>query len=77
MVDLVLVQANRFHEIDVDLVGCGQTTDQITTASATMLRYRQDRRNVVSWMGIVRCQERVVIVELANGDTVGPGCPLR
>src|SRR5699024_5698019 len=45
------------------------------TGFAGVLGCRQDRRDVVSGVGIIRRQEGVVVVEFTNGDPVGPGCP--
>ncbi len=46
-------------------------------AGADVLRDREDRGDVVARVRILRRQERVVVVEFADGDAVGPRRPLR
>ena len=77
VVDLVLVQADRAHQVDLDLVAGGDTADQLGAAAAGLLRRRQDRRNVVAGMAVLGSEEGVVIIELAHGGAVRPGRPLR
>ena len=77
VIDLVLVQANALHEVDLDLVGGGQAADEGRTVETTMLGDGEHRRDVVTGVRVVRGQERVVIVELTHRDTVGPGRPFR
>ncbi len=76
MVDLVLMQADRPHQVHLDLVAGGQTADQVGAAAAVVLCDREDRRDVVARMRVLRGQERVVEVELTHRDTVRPRRPL-
>ena len=75
VVDLVLVQADRAHQVDLDLVAGGEAADQIASRLLHRLRDRQDRRDVVAGMRVVGGQERVVHVELAHRGAVRPGGP--
>ena len=77
MVDLVLMQADRLHQVDLDLVARRQTADQVAPGPAEMLRYGQDGRDVVAGMGIVGGEEGVVHVELAHRRPIRPGRPFR
>ena len=77
VIDLVLVQADALHEVDLDLVGSSQPAHERRTVEATMLGDGEHRRDVVTGVRVVRGQERVVIVELTHRDTVGPGRPFR
>ena len=75
MVDLVLVQADRAHQVHLQLVAGGEAADQIATGAAGVLGDGEDRGNVVPGVGVVRGEEGVVIVELTHGHTVGPSGP--
>ena len=77
VVDLVLVQADGLDQVHLDLVAGGDAADQVLAAGADVLGDGEDRRDVVARVGVVRGQERVVVVEFADGDAVGPGRPLR
>ena len=77
MVDLVLVQADRADQVDLDLVAGGQTADQVGAARHRLLGDREDRRDVVAGMRVLGGQEGVVEVEFTHRDAVGPGRPLR
>ena len=77
MVDLVLVQANALHQIDLDFIGRSQPAHEIRAGRAAMLRHRQQRRNIVAGVRIVGRQERVVEIEFADGDAVRPCGPFR
>ena len=77
MVDLVFVQANALHQIDLDFIGRRQPAQQILARGAAMLRHRQHRRDVVAGVRIIRGQKRVVEIEFADRDAVGPCRPFR
>ena len=81
VVDLVAVQADRPREVDLDLVAGRDTSDQILTGQPVgarrVLGDGRDRRDVVAGMRVLGRQKRVVVVELADGDPVGPRRPLR
>ena len=72
VVDLVLVQADALHEIDLDLVSGGKAANQRPAIETAVLRDCQNWRNVVAGMRVVGGQERVVKIELAHGNAVGP-----
>ena len=76
VVDLVLVQADGLHEIDVDLVAGGQAAQQLVAGLAEALRDGEHGGNVVAGVAVVGGQERVVHVEFAHRGAVGPGGPL-
>ena len=76
MVDLVRVQGDAAGEVDLHLVGRRQAPYQICTRAAAVLSHRQQRRDVVTRVAVLGRQERVVEVQLTDGDAVGPGRPL-
>jgi hypothetical protein len=77
VVDLVLVQADAFHEIDLNLVAGGDASGECRARQAAMLRHGKDRRDVVARMRIVGGEEGVVEVEFAHRHAVGPCRPFR
>ena len=77
MVDLVFVQADALHQIDLDLIGRRQPAQQILARRSAMLGHRQHRRDVVAGVGIVRGQKRIVEIEFADRDAIGPCRPFR
>ena len=50
---------------------------QIRARGAAMLRHRQHRRDVVAGMRVVGGEERIVEIEFAHRDAIGPGRPFR
>jgi hypothetical protein len=77
VVDLVLVQADSLDQADLHLVCRRQTADQVVAGHAELLSDRDQRGDVVTGMGVIGRQKRVVIVEFAHCDAVGPRGPLR
>ena len=77
MVDLVLVQAHSLDEVDLDLVAGGHTVDEVLAVDALVLGDGEDRRDIVTGVGVLGGEEGVVEVEFAHGHTVGPCRPLR
>ena len=75
MVDLVGVETDALHEIDLDFVGGGDAAHQVFAISPRLLRHRENRRNVIARMGVVGGEECVVKVELAHRRPVRPGGP--
>ena len=63
------------HQVDLDLVAGCQTADQVGAAAPGVLRDRDHRRDVVAGMRVLGGQERVVEVEFAHRDAVGPRRP--
>jgi hypothetical protein len=76
MVDLVGVQADRLHQVDLDLIAGGDSAHEVGSGASDVLGDREDRGDVVARVGVLGREEGVVVVELANGDSVGPGRPL-
>jgi hypothetical protein len=74
MVDLKGVE-RYVGEIDLDLVGRNDPTNEIAPRPAALLGHGQDRRNVVARMATVETEKIVVIVELSNGCAVCPRRP--
>src|SRR5690606_18326108 len=76
VVDLVLVQADRLHQVDLDLVPSDDAVQKVGAVAAQMLGDGEDRRDVITRVRVVGGEEGVVVVELPYGDAVRPGCPL-
>ncbi len=77
VIDLVLMQRNRAHQIDLDFIAGGQAADQIAAGFAHGLRDREDRRDVVAGMRVIGGEKRIVHVQLSHRGAVGPGGPFR
>ncbi len=77
MIDFVFVQADGFDQVHLDLVAGGNASDEVFARSAGVLSHGKDRWNVIARVGILSCEEGVVVVELADCYTVGPSSPLR
>ena len=75
MVNLVLVQANRLHKVNLDFVAGRDAANEIVAGRAHVLGHSQDGRDIVAGVRILGGQEGVVVVELAHGNAVGPSCP--
>src|SRR5699024_8979824 len=75
VVNLMLVQTDRFDEVDLNFITGGDTTDQLMTGFLDVLGCGQDGGNVVAGVRVVGGQERVVVVEFTNGHSIGPCCP--
>ncbi len=76
MVDLVRVQRDRLHQVDLDLVAGRDAAHERRAVGADVLRDRQDRRDVVAGVRVLGGEERVVVVEFAHRDAVRPCRPL-
>src|SRR6185437_6321378 len=63
VVDLVLVQADGLDQVHLDLVAGGNAADQVLSARSDVLGHGEDRWDVIARVGVVRSQERVVVVE--------------
>jgi len=63
------------HEVYLDFVGHGNGAEQLRAGAAALLRDGQQRRDIVPRMRVIRRQKGVVHVQLADGDSVGPGGP--
>jgi hypothetical protein len=76
----VLVQRDRLHEVDLDLVPGGDAAHDVaageTAGGGEVLGDRDDRRDVVAGVRVLGREERVVEVELAHGHAVRPCGPL-
>lgn len=77
VVDAVRVQADALDQGDVDLVGGDDAPQQVRARAPGALGHRQQGRDVVPGVGVVRGEVGVVEVQLAHGRAVGPGRPLR
>ena len=77
MWSILLVQADRSDQVDLQLVTGGDAAYHRTSVGADVLGDREDRGDVVARVGVVRREERVVVVELAHGDAVRPCRPFR
>ncbi len=75
VVDPVLMQADRPHQVDLDFVPGRDAANEIFARLLHGLRHRQDRRDVVAGMRVVGGEEGIVHVELAHRRAVRPGRP--
>ena len=75
VVNLVGVQADRLHEVDLDFIAGGQTTDQLRAGFAGLLGHRENRWNVVAGMAVFSGEEGVVIVKFTHRRAVRPSGP--
>ena len=75
MVDLVFVEANSFHQVDLDFVPGRNSANEVAAADALLLRDGQRRRNIVAGMGVVGGEEGIVIIQFAHRGAVRPGRP--
>jgi hypothetical protein len=85
VVDLVRVQADGLHQVDLDLVAGRDAADHVgareraavgAAGRCGVLRGGEDRRDVVARVRVLGREEGVVVVELAHGHAVRPGRPL-
>ena len=77
MIYLVFVQADALHEVDLNLVAGGEAAHEVSAGQSAMLRDGEDRRNVVAGMGVIRREKRVVEIQFAYRDAIGPCRPFR
>src|SRR6266566_303422 len=77
VVDSVPMKADGLDEIDLYFVPGGNSADQVFSRPLHSLGYCEDGRDVVSGMGIVCSQKRVMHIQLADRRAVRPGRPLR
>ena len=75
VVDLMGVQRDPPGQVDLDLVGGRDRPHQVVPVTAGVLGHGQQSRDVVARVGVLGGQERVVEIELAHGNAVGPRRP--
>ena len=75
---LCLCRQIALDEVDLDLVAGGDAAHEVARRSRAgeVLGDRDDRRDVVAGVRVLRGEEGVVVVELAHGDPVRPRGPL-
>ena len=76
VVNLMLVQANTFHQVHLDFITGRNTTQQIVTVLSTLLSNGQQGRDVVTGVRVIGGQERVMKVKFTNGCPISPRGPL-
>ena len=77
VVDLVLVQAHAFDQVDLDFIAGCNAADKVAAAQPLVLRCGKKRRNIIAGVGIFGGEEGVVIVQLADCGAIGQCGPLR
>ena len=77
MVHLMFMQANRAHQINMQLITGRQATDQIAPGFSHGLRHRQHWRDIIAGVGVVSGEESVVHIQFAHGSAIRPGRPFR
>ena len=75
MVHLMFMQANRAHQINMQLITCGQATDQIAPGFPHGLRHRKHGRDIIAGVGVIGGEESVVHIQFAHGGAIRPGRP--
>ena len=76
VVDLELVEADALREVDLDFIAGGDPAEQLCPGASRVLGDSEDRRDVVARVRVLDREESVVVVELANRNSVRPGGPL-
>ena len=76
VVDLVLVEADRLHEIDLNFITRRDAADERPAVTPALLRDRKHGGNVVARMRIIGGEERVMEIELSYRRAVRPCRPL-
>ncbi len=69
------MEPNAFHQGDMDLIGNGDGTDEISSALACLLGDGNQWRDVVTRMAEIRGQEGIVKIQFSDGCGIGPGRP--
>ena len=77
MVDLVFVQADALHQIDLDLIAGGKSAHQRRAIKALGLCDSENWRNIIARMAILRREEGIVEIKLSHCYAIGPGRPFR
>src|SRR5260370_42219375 len=77
VIDSVLMKANCLDEINLYFVPGSNSANEILSGPLHRLGYREDGRDVVRGMRIVRTQKGVMHVQFADRRGVRPGRPLR
>src|SRR5260370_25114050 len=77
VVDLMFMERDTFHEINLNLVGGGDAAQQIVAGTIHRLRNRKNRRDVVAGGGEVRSEKSIVHVEFADSGPIRPSRPFR
>ncbi len=77
VVDAVGVQADALHQGHVDLVPGDDPAEQVGAGASGVLGDREQRRDVVAWVGVVGSEVGVVEVEFTDGGAVRPRGPFR
>ena len=77
MINLVLMQAHSTHQVHLNLISSSDATDQILATFSSLLCCSQNRRNVISWVGVFRSEERVMEIKLTHRSAVSKRSPFR
>ena len=75
VIDLVLVEADRFDQINLDFVRGDDAAQKIRPAASTLLPDRDQWRDVVTRVRIIGSQKGIMHVQLANGSPIRPSGP--
>ena len=72
---LVLVERDGLHQRDLHLIGDQDRGEQVGAAAPAMLGHGYQSRDVVSGMGVVGGEKRIVEVEFPHGGGICPPGP--
>ena len=77
MVHLMFMQANRAHQIHMQLIAGCQATDQIAPGFPHGLRHRKHWRDIIARVRVIGGEESIVHIQFAHGGAIRPSGPFR
>lgn len=75
VVNLVLVQAHTFHEVDLDFIAGSDAPDKVSAAQPLMLGSSKQRWDIIPGVRVFSSQESVVVIQLADCSAIGKRGP--
>jgi hypothetical protein len=75
VIHLMFMQANRAHQIHMQLIAGGQATDQIAPGFPHGLRHRKHWRDIIARVRVIGGEESIVHIQFAHCGAIGPGGP--
>ena len=75
VVNLEAAERYASREVDLDFIARHNAANEIQPRPAALLCHRENRRDVIARMTSVEIEEVVVVIQLPDSGTIGPGCP--